>query len=178
VSRISAFQILLLASALQACSMLGGGEETQQTQRRHADRAAGHSLNADCERLAPFVVNTEGTLSKPDLEAGLKTEFAKWDKNGDGQLSQAEVEPLNDHLRSLNVGASPVMDWNGDGKVSYDEFAGGWRTMFDLCSHGDTGLVTKADLERSPSVAPPRPDDDTNKRPEGASSPTAGGNYP
>jgi hypothetical protein len=174
VSRIAAFQILLLALALQACAMLGGGEETQQTQRQHAG-VAGHNLNADCERLAPFVVNADGSLARPDLENGLKTEFKKWDKSGDGQLSQAEVQPLNDYLRSLKVNASPVMDWNGDGHVTYDEFASGWRTMFDLCARGEAEIVTKADLERSPSVAPPRPDDD--KKPEGASSDSAGHGY-
>lgn len=147
------FLILVLSVLLQACSMLGDDEPPQ---RHYA--AAG--ANADCQRLAPYVVNTDGTLSKSDLDAGLKAEFKKWDKNGDDQLSQAEVQPLNDYLRSLKINASPVMDWNGDGHVSFDEFASGWRTMFDFCVREGSTVVTKADLERSPNMAAPRPDDD------------------
>lgn len=130
-------------------------------------------MNADCARLAPYVVNSDGSLSRTDLDSGLKSEFKKWDTNGDGQLTLAESEPLNDHLRAMNVNASPVMDWNGDGRIAYDEFASGWRTMFDLCTSKGSDIVTKADLARSPSVVPPRekPEGD---RPEGASSPNAG----
>jgi hypothetical protein len=160
--------------------MLGGGggdhERGRHQQAGGGDGGGGgRNANADCERLAPYVVNTDGSLARPDLEVGLKVDFKKWDKNSDGQLSQAEVQPLNDYLRSLKVNASPVMDWNGDGHVTYDEFASGWRTMFDLCARGDSEIVTKADLERSPAVAPPRKTDTDNKRPEGASSPNTGG---
>jgi hypothetical protein len=148
--------------------MLGGGNEGGR-------RAASQRANADCERLAPFVVNADGSLAKADLETGLTAEYKKWDKNGDGQMSQAEAGPLNDQLRALKVGASPVMDWNGDGRIAFDEFAGGWRTMFDLCGGEKNGVVTKADMTRSPNVTTPR--DAPAGRPEGASSPTAGGGY-
>jgi hypothetical protein len=162
--------MLLACVGLQACETFGG----EPDHPRHEPRYAAEGSSADCERLAPFVANADGSLSKADLENGLKTEFKGWDKNADGQLSQAEAVPLNDHLRSLNVGASPVMDWNGDGHISYEEFASGWRTMFDLCGGEDSGVVTKADMTRSPNVTPPRKTDE-EKRPEGASSPNTGG---
>src|SRR5262245_52962884 len=105
----------------------GGDGEHSRHRGRHF---ASQNPNSDCSRLAPFVVNGDGSLSRTDLDAGLKTEFKKWDANGDGQLTQAEAGPLNDHLRAMNVNASPVMDWNGDGRIAHDEFASGWRTMF------------------------------------------------
>ena len=151
--------------------MFGSGDD-EHSRHRHRHYAT-QNPNSDCARLAPFVVNSDGSLSRSDLDAGLKTEFKKWDTNADGQLTQSESGPLNESLRALNVNASPVMDWNGDGHIAYDEFASGWRTMFDLCASGGSDVVTKADLARSPSVAPPR-DKPKDERPEGASSPTAG----
>ena len=169
MSRLSVLPVVLLSVALQACSMLGG--EDDPPQRHYASQGA----NADCQRLAPYVVNADGTLSRADLTAGLQAEFKKWDKNGDGQLSQSESVPLNDYLRSLHVNASPVMDWNGDGHISFDEFASGWRTMFDLCLREGSEVVTKADLERSPNVTPPRKDDTKKSDDDVTTSPPHGG---
>jgi hypothetical protein len=159
--------IVLLASAplLQACSMFGGGGGDAPRTPRYASQR-----NADCARLAPLVTNPDGSLNHDEMEAGLKLEFKRWDKDGNGELSSAEVGPLNDSLRAQNVGASPVMDWNGDGHVSFQEFAGGWRTMFDLCAHGGGQVVSKADMERSPNVTPPRTVPAANPSPSGGQS--------
>lgn len=140
-----------------------GGDDAPRPNRYASQR------NADCARLAPLVSNPDGSLSRPDMEVALKVEFKKWDKDGNGELSMAEVGPVNDALRAENVGASPVMDWNGDGHVNFEEFAGGWRTMFDLCAHGNGDVVSKADMERSPNVTPPRPSPATT--PAGSSGP-------
>jgi hypothetical protein len=159
---------LVCAPVLQGCQTFGGGD-SPPVERQSASRP-----NSDCARLAPLVTNPDGSLTRAELETGLKAEFKKWDKDGNGVLSQAEVGPLNEYLRSLNVGASPVMDWNGDGKVDFLEFAGGWRTMFDLCDTHNQGVVTKAAMNRSPNVTPPRPAPATPK-PEGSSAPRSGG---
>ena len=158
--------IVVLASAplLQACQMFGGGDSRQR---------ASLQRNGDCARLAPLATNADGSLSRADMEASLKLEFKKWDKDGNSELNQAEVVPVNDALRAQNVGASPVMDWNGDGHVNFQEFAGGWRTMFDLCGRGD--VVTKADMSRSPNVTPPRTVPTAPKPDSGKSSPQTGG---
>ena len=138
--------VVLLATAplLQACSMFGG---TEPPPRRYASQA-----NPDCARLQPLVVKEDGSLPRADMEAGLQASFKKYDTDGSGELSMTEVGPANDALRALKVNAAPVMDWNGDGRVNFQEFASGWRTMFDLCAH-TTDLVSKNDMERSPNVA-------------------------
>jgi hypothetical protein len=142
--------VVLLASAplLQACSMFGGGEESHP--RRYASQQ-----NPDCARLQPLVVSADGALSRADMETGLKASFKKYDADGSGELSMTEVAPANDALRALKVNAAPVMDWNGDGRINFQEFASGWRTMFDLCAHGGGDMVSKNDMERSPNVAAP-----------------------
>lgn len=164
--------VLLTSVLLQGCQTLGLESDHEGGGHRYASQGS----NADCQRLAPYVVNSDGSLSRSDLTAGLKVEYKKWDTNGDGELSPAEAEPLNDHLRALNVNASPVLDWNGDGKITFEEFASGWGTMFDLCADDGGDVVTKADLQRSPVAPPPKKTDD-DKPPEGASTPNPGGGY-
>ena len=157
--------LLLFCMLTQACQMFGDDAKPRRTEAQRP--------NSDCQRLAPLVVKPDGSLTRAELEAGLKAEFKKWDKDGNGVLSPAEVEPLNDYLRSLNVGAAPVIDWNADGKVDFQEFASGWRTMFDLCDINSDGTVTKVEMGRSPNVAAPRPPPAEHK-PEGPAPPTPG----
>ena len=168
--------IVLLAAAplLQGCSMFGGGGEATTHQPRYASQR-----NPDCARLQSLVSNPDGSLNHDEMEAALKAEFKKADKDGNGELSMSEVAPVNDALRAQNVGASPVMDWNGDGRVNFQEFAGGWRTMFDLCAHAGGTVVSKNDMQRSPNVVPPRPStaSSTGQSP-GPSAPGSGGTAP
>lgn len=159
---------------LQACQMFGGSSEPP---RRYASQS-----NPNCARLQPLVTAQDGSLSRDDMEAALKAKFKQADLDNSGELSMAEVGPINDALRLQNVGASPVMDWNGDGRVNFQEFAGGWRTMFDLCAHGGGAVVSKNDMERSPNVAPPltgtaaaKPKPGSSTKPEGSST---GGHVP
>ena len=83
--------ILICVPGLLACQMFGGGAT------RHEHVTAQQRPNSDCQRLAPLVVNPDGSLTRPELEAGLKAEFKKWDKDGNGVLSPVEVEPLNEY---------------------------------------------------------------------------------
>jgi hypothetical protein len=157
--------VVLLAAAplLQACSMFGGEASPP---RRYASQG-----NPDCARLQPLVTSADGSLARADMETGLTLAYKKYDVDGSGQLSMSEVAPANDALRAQNVNASPVMDWNGDGRVNFQEFAGGWRTMFGLCAHGGGDVVTKNDMERSPNVAA-RPDQQQRTTKPGSSTDT------
>jgi len=139
--------VVLLAAipVLQACSMFG-----DKPQRRYASQT-----NPDCARLAPLVSRQDGDLPRADMEAWLQTTFKKSDGDSSGELSMTEVGPVNADLRSLNVNAAPVMDINGDGRINFQEFASGWRTMFDLCAHGGGDIVSQNDMQRSPNIAGP-----------------------
>jgi len=139
--------VVLLATVplLQACSMLGGDKPA----RRYASQT-----NPDCARLQP-VANPGADLTRPQMEAWLQTTFKKSDTDGSGELSMGEAAPVNESLRSLNVNAAPVMDLNGDGRINFQEFASGWRTMFDYCAHGGADVVSQNDMLRSPNVTGP-----------------------
>ena len=161
--------ICVLAVALAGCSYLDGGG---QSVADSADAIPVGQLTTECARLQPLFAAGSKELSREDMDAALKREYAKWDKDGNGQLSHAEIQPLNDELRAANTGASPVTDWNADGQVDAKEFGGGWRTMFDLCDRNGNAKISYRELGFSPNVTPPRqtaPTDTKKKPPEGAS---------
>lgn len=155
--------MLMISAALPlvaGCSMFGGGGSGAGEGPRPAAVSSGaqsvsarKQLNTECARLQPMFNSTDAELTRPTLETGLKAEMAKWDKNGDGELNNAELQPLNASLRELNVGASPVTDWNGDGEVNFQEFASGWRTMFALCDRNQDELISYRELGNSPGTA-------------------------
>lgn len=160
------------AVALTACSYFGDDKPVAETA---SARPVG-KLNTECARLQPLFGPEDTELSREKMNAGLKLEFAKWDKDGNGVLTNSEVQPLNDELRAENVGASPVTDWNADGKVDEKEFGAGWRTMFELCDRNRNDVVSVKELGRSPNVAPPRTAPSApKKKPEGSSAPPKAG---
>ena len=166
--------ICVLSAALSGCSMLGGN---QASAPEAADAIPVGQLTSECARLQPLFAPGTKELTRDDMDAALKREYAKWDKDGNGQLSHAEIQPLNDQLRAENTGASPVTDWNADGQVDAKEFGSGWRTMFDLCDRNGNAKISLRELGFSPNVAPPRPSEskEPKKSPEDASPRTGGG---
>jgi hypothetical protein len=163
--------------ALSACSYFGGDSKPETTTTASA-RPVG-KLNTECARLQPLFGPDDQDLTRDKLNAALKVELAKWDKDGSGDLSNSETQPLNDELRAENVGASPVTDWNADGRVDEKEFGAGWRTMFELCDRNRNDMVSLRELGHSPNVTAPRAAPSApKKKPEGASErPPGGGGY-
>lgn len=127
-------------------------------------------LNTECARLQPLFQPDGSELTREQMDAGLKLELQKWDKDGSGDLSNSEAQPLNDELRAENVGASPVRDWNADGRIDAKEFGSGWRTMFELCDRNRNNMISVRELGHSPNVAAPRTTPtESKKKPEGSS---------
>ena len=164
--------LLMAVPMVAACSYFGG--DAPKPERASAPLPG--KLTTECARLQPLFVANEQTLSRDRMDDGLKVEYSKWDKDKNGELSNSEIGPLNVELRSENVGASPVTDWNGDGHVDFQEFASGWRTMFDLCDRNRDKMVSYRELGHSPNVTPPV-EAAPSKPPEGASDPKHGGGY-
>lgn len=159
--------------ALTGCSYFGGGDDKPKAEA--AARPVG-KLSSECARLQPLFGPEDTELTRDKMNAALKVELAKWDKDGNGSLSNSELQPLNDELRAENVGASPVTDWNADGRVDEKEFGAGWRTMFELCDRNRNDAVSLRELGFSPNVAPPRTaPSEPKKKPEGSSAPPKAG---
>lgn len=160
-------------SLLLGCSYFGG--EAEKPKAEAAPKPVG-KLTTDCARLQELFGPEDKEITREQMDVGLKSVLAKWDKDSSGDLTHSEVEPLNDYLRQEYKGASPVTDWNADGRVDVKEFGAGWRTMFDLCDRNRSKTVSLRELGFSPNVAPPRTEPaKEKKKPEGASERPPGG---
>src|SRR5579872_5087699 len=108
--------------------------------------------------LLRYDANHDGIVTREEMEAGLKADFAAADTNGDGCLDATETRAENQRrLARDGAEASPLVDWNLDGCVDFREFANTAHSYFDLVDKKKDGKVTLQEL-RGPSMPiPPRP---------------------
>jgi Ca2+-binding EF-hand superfamily protein len=94
------------------------------------------------ELLQPYDTNKDGILTRAELEAGLKADFAAADTNHDGRLDEEETRAVNEQRWSQNASTtSTLVDWNHDGYVDFAEFAATARSLFvQLDRNGDGQL--------------------------------------
>jgi len=100
--------------------------------------------------LLRYDANNDGTVTRAELEAGIKQFFWQADADRNGKLDPAEIAVAN-HRRILLDGtaAIPLIDWNQDGVVDFNEFASGPRSLFDDLDLDGNGEVTPAELRRA-----------------------------
>lgn len=98
--------------------------------------------------------NNDGTITRAEMDDGLKAEFAAADTNGDGRLTGNEIAAEN-RLRLARDGsqAAPVRDWNGDGGVDLGEFSNAAHAYFTTLDKANTGEVRVTEL-RDASLSP------------------------
>jgi hypothetical protein len=97
--------------------------------------------------VARHDANHDGTVTRRELEAGLRQDFWQADTNRDGRLDPDEVRAAN--LRRISIDQStaiPLIDWNQDGYVDFNEFASGVRSMFDQLDTNGDGEVSPAEF--------------------------------
>lgn len=107
--------------------------------------------------LLRYDADNDGAVTREEMEAGLKADFAAADTNGDNCLSPAEVSAENARrLARDGAQASPVRDWNFDGCADIHEFSNTAHSYFDLADRSKDSRVTVLEL-RGPSmpIAPP-----------------------
>ena len=114
-------------------------------------------LPASAALLLRYDANHDGIVTREEMEAGLKADFAAADTNGDGCLDAAETRAENQRrLARDGAEASPLVDWNLDGCVDFKEFANTAHSYFQLVDKKKDGKVTLQEL-RGPSMPiPPR----------------------
>jgi len=144
--RISGF-VAVAAAALAA----GLAAPSQAAQRLPA------GLPASAALLLRYDADHDGIVTREEMEAGLKTDYAAADTNGDGCLGPAEVRAENQRRLTLDGAvASPLVDWNLDGCVDVREFGNKVRSYYALVDKTKDGRITQNEL-RGPSMpmAPP-----------------------
>jgi len=94
-----------------------------------------------------YDANNDGQVTRRELEAGLRQDFWQADTNRDGVLEPDEVRAAN--LRRIRIDQStaiPLIDWNHDGVVDFDEFAAGMRSLFEEYDTDGDGVVTLKEM--------------------------------
>jgi Ca2+-binding EF-hand superfamily protein len=101
--------------------------------------------------IANFDTNGDGTVTRRELEAGLRQNFWQADTNRDGRLEPDEVDAANQRRINLDQStAMPLIDWNEDGFVDFGEFAAGVRSQFEQLDLNGDGEVTIAEFRQAP----------------------------
>ena len=137
-------RVINLAASTMVLALIGAGAIAAQR------LPAG--LPASAALLLRYDANHDGTVTKEEMDAGLKADFAAADTNGDGCLGPAEVRAENDRrLTRDGPEASPLVDWNLDGCVDQREFGNTVHSYFDLADKTKDGRVSLTEL-RGPSM--------------------------
>ncbi len=107
--------------------------------------------------LMRFDANHDGILTRGEVEAGLRAQFARDDTNHDGRLDENEVRAVNEsRWAKEGATASPLVDWNHDGYVDFAEFAAGPMSLFDQLDVNNDGVLSREEL-KPPRARPERP---------------------
>jgi len=104
--------------------------------------------HAPVQMLLRFDANHDGSVTRAEMEAGLRADFAAADTNHDGVLEPDEVWAVNEKRSSEDASAaSPLVDWNNDGVVDFDEFAATARSLFDQLDADGNGVLSPAEMK-------------------------------
>jgi len=112
-------------------------------------------FHAPVEIVLHYDANHDGTITREEMDAGLKADFAAADSNHDGCLDADETAAVN-HARwaeGLST-TSTIVDWNHDGCVDFNEFADTARSLFDEIDRDGDGKLTPQELRRFGGPAP------------------------
>ncbi|HXJ01546.1 MAG TPA: hypothetical protein VNH44_09995 [Micropepsaceae bacterium] len=81
--------------------------------------------------MLSFDGNSDGTVTRDEMETALKRQFEACDLNHDGRIDLREMQVENDRrFRAFGTGASPLIDWNQNGQIEFEEFATTARSVF------------------------------------------------
>jgi hypothetical protein len=120
--------------------------------KREAPEPPKHPMTA---MLLPYAA-PDGTLTRAQMEAGLKRDFAKVDVNHNGCLDSDEVRAINaDRWKEGGSTASPLIDFKQNGCFDFDEYAATARSLFDQLDRDGTGKLTAQQLKPGSKPAQP-----------------------
>src|SRR5260370_35679155 len=88
----------------------------------------------------------------------MRRKFAGCYFNGDGHIDLREMQAESDRRFRVNgAGASPLIDWNQNGQIEFDEFATTARSLFAELDRDMDGKLTSDELRLMPPGRGPAP---------------------
>jgi Ca2+-binding EF-hand superfamily protein len=156
--------ILLTTLALAACS----GPRQPPPWLRAPDGEKPRDENyqgGNAAMILKYDANHDGTLTRGELIAGLKADFAARDTHHNGCLDPDQARAINEErVADDQSTATPVMDWNQDGCIDYTEYSAAPYSLFDDLDLDHDGKLTPKELQRA--GAKPK-DKDPDAQPQG-----------
>jgi Ca2+-binding EF-hand superfamily protein len=97
--------------------------------------------------LEAYDANHDGTITRAELERGVRAEFAKADAKHTGCLDEEEVRAVNEQRWTSDQStATPLVDFKGKGCIDFDEFAAAPRSLFEQMDRDGDGKVIPKEL--------------------------------
>lgn len=137
--------------------------------------------------LLKYDANRDGTLTREELIAGLKAEFAALDVRHTGCLTPDQADAINQaRIAADQSTATPLQDWNQDGCIDYREFSAAAYSLFDQLDRNGDGKITPQEFNPRalrPGMPNPAPaaqgrdrpggrNNDTDSAPQGSAPPS------
>jgi len=114
--------------------------------------ASAQYLPPTANLLLRYDADSDGTVSRTEMDSGVNADYALADTNGDNCIQGQEIRDENDRRLERDGGvASPITDWNLDGCVNMNEFGSSIRSYFSFADRSQDGAVNTAEL-RGPSM--------------------------
>jgi Ca2+-binding EF-hand superfamily protein len=96
-----------------------------------------------------YDANGDGTLTQAEIDQVRQSQLAEFDQNGDGSLSLEEYQALwMDAMRERMVDRFQSHDDDGDGSVTSEEFAEPFDRLVSRLDRNEDGEVTADEIRR------------------------------
>ncbi len=103
--------------------------------------------------LAPLSHNPDGSVTRADVDMGIKAGFAQADTNADGVLDMQETARLND-AKAASCDATAYIDYSGRGVITPEAFGARYLTAFAQADYNQDGIATAEELQYSARKLP------------------------
>lgn len=110
------------------------------------------------DRMREADANRDGIVTRPELIASRTANFARFDRNRDGVLSDSDIPWImrGSAIATQFTTMKAQFDTNRDGRVSRDEFVGGPTPLFDAADSNRDNRLTRAEIDSARSAAAAR----------------------
>ncbi len=138
--------LLPLALALGAC----GTSEPRHGRWNPNAVPRDENWHSQSAGLLRYDANHDGILTRAELVAGLHAEFNTYDVSHNNCLGPEQARAINQvRVQQDASQASPLVDWNQDGCIDFNEFAGATLSLFDTLDTDGNGQLSAQELNPS-----------------------------